>query len=408
MLLLLSGLGVPAVSAAQDEEPATETPAVDEEEQAAKDFAEGRKLYGEGKYKGAIEALLRAYNLRPAPPILLNIARTYEKLGDKKNALKFYKEFLLKARMVDPSRREVEAVVKTLEKEVEGKTGAVTSAAGTEAPTAVTTTEEGPGRLPGGRQQLIHTPVDTARVNQPITVMAELPPGVVADAVVLYFRTARERTFGQVRMETQGEAFVARIPAQYVTTSSLQYYVEAHKGTGKGSVVAQAGSKTTPHIVVIEGGIALPVGPVREEKIRSPYWTWAWVATAGTAALLGAGVAGTVMARDRQSAMETRAHDEKVNCNLDCQEGKGMPKRPFDEQARDWESEGKTFATLGKVFIALGVAAAGGSAYLWYADRAYVKQERRKRAFAEGDRGRFVAAPWAGPQGAGLVGRLDF
>ena len=76
-----TGLGLPGVCWAQDEAPAPapETDDADEEEEedaAAKHFANGRRLYGAGKYAEAIEELLKAYKLRPAPPILLNIGLT--------------------------------------------------------------------------------------------------------------------------------------------------------------------------------------------------------------------------------------------------------------------------------------------------------------------------------------------
>jgi len=402
LLVLLASLASAGLALAQDE-PGAGDASEDEEEQAAKPFAAGRKLYSEGKYKEAIEELLKAYNLRPAPPILLNIARTYEKLNDKQNALKFYKEFLQKARLVDPSRPQVEAVVKELEKGQKGRTGALTTASGTETPTATATTDG--GTVPVGKQQMIHTPVDTAKVKQPITIMAELPPGVVADRVLCHFRRSGELKFQSISMEPQGESYVGQIPGSAVVSTSLQYYLEAQKG---GKSAALAGSKTTPHIIVIEGGHAFVPG-AKEDAIRSPYWKWTWVGVGVTAAMLGGAVAFPVLAADRQNAIETRAKDADRNCNQACQEGRGTPKIPFDVQARDWESEGKTFATLGKVFIVLGALTAGATGALFYLDRRWVKRERARRAFTEREHGpRFLAAPYAGPGGAGVLGRVDF
>jgi hypothetical protein len=405
LLVLLAAFAAPTAALAQEEGADSGD---DEEEQAAKHFAAGRKLYGEGKYKEAIGELLKAYELRPAPPILLNIARTYEKLGDKKNALKFYKEFLQKARLVDPSRKQVEAVVKELEKGQQGRTGALTTAAGTETPTAASTPTGDEGMAPAGKQQMIHTPVDSAKVRQAITVMAELPPGIAADRVLLYVRRGGEIRFQVLPMQAQGEAYVGQIPGRLVTTTSLQYYIEAQKGA---RAVAQAGSKTTPQIIVVEGGVAVVPGGEREDKIRSPYWKWAWVSTGVTAAMVAGAVAFPLLARDRQSAIEKRAHDEN-NCGMDCQAGrldtpKGLPILPFDVQARNWESEGQAFAAAGKAFVVLAAVAAGATATLFVLDRRWVKAERARRSFA-GERPRMFAAPYAGPGGAGVVGRVDF
>jgi hypothetical protein len=396
LLLLAIGLVPAPMAFAQDEGSAE-----DEEEQAAKHFAQGRKLYAEGKYKEAIEALLKAYDLRPAPPILLNIARTYEKLGDKKNALKFYKEFLLKARNVDPNRPQVEAVVKTLERQVSGKTGAVTSSDGTETPTAATT-DDGSSSRPAGRAQLIHTPVDSVRVRTPITLVAEMPPGVVADRLVVYFRKGGETSFRELPMQPQGDAFVVQIPANFVTSTSLQYFLVAAHGPGRGVIVAQAGTKVTPHIVVIEGG--LPPGvDLSKMEIRSPWRTWAWVGTATTAAFVGLAVVGMTLAKDRASAVETAA---QASCGALCSKGgaTAVPTERFDLRARDWESQGQSFATVGYVFLGLGIAAAGATAYLWVQDQMYLKQERARRALLV----RFLGAPWVAAGGAGFAGRIDF
>ena len=407
------GAAAPTKTYAQEEEEpkkeAAEGEGEDEEEQAAKHFAAGRKLYGEGKYKKAIEELLKAYNLRPAPPILLNIGRTYEKLNDKKNALKFYKEFLLKARMVDPSRPQVEAVVKELEKQA-GKTGAVTSAAGTDTPTALRT-DEGDTTVPQGRLQMIHTPVDSAKVDQPITVMAELPPRVAADRVLLYFRKTGEVGFRQLPMELQGETYVARIPGTVVTSTSLQYYIEAQKGTGKGAVVAVAATRSTPHIVVVEGGMAPTIGPVKEDTIRSPYFKWMWVSASATAAFLAVGGLGVGLMVDRKNAMERWVHQQSCKDGTPCADPNNktaVPTQTFDVKARDWESEGQMFSKLGISFLVLGGVALAATGALIYLDRGWVKQERTRRTRGDTTPQRFLAAPWASPDGAGVVGRVDF
>jgi hypothetical protein len=260
-----------------------------------------------------------------------------------------------------------------------------------------------PGR--GRRLQLIHTPVDSAKVREPVTILTELPPMIEVDRVVIYFRKAGEKNFRDLEMEGQGEAYVTKIPSRYITSTSLQYYIEAHKGTGRRSLVATSGTKTTPHIIVIEGGRAPTIGPKREIVIYSPYRKWLWISAATTAALIGGGVAWAILAGDRASAMEKWV--DQQSCDERCQEGLGEPTKPFDDRARDWESEGKTFAVLGKVFLGLGIAAAGATGYIWYKNREYVARERRR---LEADSGgvSFAGAPWAGRGTIGVVGRFTF
>jgi len=148
-------------------------------------------------------------------------------------------------------------------------------------------------------------------------------------------------------MELQGEAYIARIPARFVTSTSLQYYVAAHKGGGKRSIVAEAGNKMTPNIVVIEGGRS-PLASQTDTEIRSPYRTWIWVSGAAAVLMIGVGVTGFVLSADRESAIERWAKEK--SCVNDCT---GIPKRGFEDRARDWESQGKTFNLLGWIGVML-------------------------------------------------------
>ena len=384
--LLCLVIAVPPAALAQDEPE-------DDEEKAAAHFAKGRKLYGEGKYKDAIAELIKAFELRPAPPILLNVGRTYEKLGNKKKALEFYRKFLEKARLVDPNRKTVQAMVKRLESETGGPSS--TGDASTDTPDAATTGDAGEDPAARRQAQLIHTPVDTAKAKKAITVLAELPPEVEADGVAVYFRKQSELRFRRLGMQLQGDAYVVKIPGRYLTSTSLQYYIEATK-KGQRRAVAVAGTARAPHIVVIEGGRA--PGSTTGIDIRSPYRTWFWVGAGTSVALLGGGIATAILANDRASAIEEIA--------------KNRPPEQFQARARDWESQGKTFATMSKVFLGVGIAAAGATGVLWYLDRKYVQEKRRE--LEAGRRGRpirvvrFSGAPWAGRRGAGFVGRIDF
>jgi hypothetical protein len=414
--LILVGLILLVSSVAFGQEAPASAPATaeEEEEAAAKAFAEGRKLYGEGKYQEAIGALLKAYTLRPAPPILLNIARTYEKLKDKKNALKFYKEFLQKALLVDPSRPQVEKVVKDLEREVQGTTGAVTSGAGTETPTAQRSGDDPEAGI-SQKKGIIHMPVDSAKVNQPITILAELPPDVVPQKVVLYVRRGGETRFREIFMQPQGEAFVATIPGNLVTSTSLQYYMEAIRGTGKGSVLASAQSRLTPFIIVVEGGSPLAIGAVVDKSAgRAKWMKWTWIGSfVAGGVFLGLGGAMAGLAKDRQSALETMY---KKSCsgtcvgNTDPAARDGLPKYAFDGKTRDFQSEGKSFANASVgLFVVGGIAAAAGVAVLVLdildAKKAQKAQEQPAEAPATT---RFLGAPWVAENAGGVVGRVEF
>jgi hypothetical protein len=424
LLAALIGLAAGPALAQEGAAEGGETKTVDEEEQAAKHFANGRKLYGEEKYEEAISELLKAYEMRPAPPILLNIARTYEKLKDKKNALRFYKEYLLKARMMDPNRPMVEKVVKELEAEVGGGTGAVTSAIGTE----TTEVEQAGGVEPGvemaRKPSMIHTPVDSGKYTEPITLMAELPPNVEANFVVVQYRQGGELKFRQMAMEQQGEAYVGKIPAKHVTSTSIQYYIEAIN-TRKG-VVAVSGTKRNPHIIVIEGGKRIVQGPADgADKIdvgNSPYWVWMWVAGGLTVASFGVGGAMGALAADRSNALSQHATER--SCTKPCRNAtvagqfhSNPPKYPWDHKLssgsgpEDWESEGKTFDSVFIAMMAVGGAAAVATAVLVFFDRKWHRDAKLRLEANELPRTRsvrFLGSPWISPEGAGVMGQITF
>lgn len=385
-----------------------------EEDKASTHFASGRALYSEGKYAEAIEELLKAYALRPAPPILLNVGRTYEKLGKTAKAIEFYREFLLKARMVDPNRPQVEALVKQLEGGGDGKTAPTSPPESTSQPavTNVGTTSQ-PSSQPiqppvvpkrARREQLIHTPIDSAKLHRSIPVMVELPPDVEKAAVWLYFRRAGEGNFRREKMEPQGDAFVGNIPARYVSTTSLQYYIAAMDPQDSKKILASAADKRNPNIIVVEGA-KMHDPNEKPKEFRSPFRTWMWVGAGTTAAMLGTSLAMTLLAQNRASAMEDLVKDSEI-ANTKCA---GMCS--FQGKPRDFESEGKTFATVGQVMLGLGIAAAGATAALWYLDYKHLKEKRRERD-ASAPKGRrmvrVIAAPWANEQGAGFVGRMEF
>ncbi|PIE19935.1 MAG: hypothetical protein CSA65_00370 [Proteobacteria bacterium] len=407
VLLLAAPALAPSIASAQGGD-AT----VDDDERATQHFERGRQLYTQGKYNESIVQLEKAFELRPAPPILLNIGRTYEKLGKPKKALEYYRKYLLKARLVDPNRKMVDQMVRRIEK----KLGIKHQATGLIDTQAVKKTDGGGRKKKDLTLQLVHTPIDMGKANKPVTLQAELPPDLEVDGVYIYFRRGGEVKFRTIKMREQGEGYIGVIPGKYTTMSSMQYYLVAKKkGKGKKGVVATAGRKKTPHIIVIDGGRPPHLGPIKQAEIRSPYRTWFWVTAASSVAILGGSLATFLLANDRAGALETRAQQA---CNprsiqgKACGPGKSVPERRFDQaSARDFESEGKTFATLSGVLLGVGIAAAAGAGVLWYLDHDYVKRERRKRrdAKAPGRRVvRFSGGPWASPHGAGFTGRIDF
>ncbi len=80
--------------------------------------AEGKQLFDAGDYQRAIAVMLEAYSLYPAPKVMLNVAKCYEKLGQ----LQLAKEFVDRARVMNDDPTLVESL-DAFSKEVERRLG---------------------------------------------------------------------------------------------------------------------------------------------------------------------------------------------------------------------------------------------------------------------------------------------
>lgn len=86
------------------------TPVPDSTAQAKKVFAEGQKLYTQGKYQQALARFEEAYALKPLPLLRYNAARCHERLAAPAPALRAYRDFL----RLSPKAPEREAVSKAM------------------------------------------------------------------------------------------------------------------------------------------------------------------------------------------------------------------------------------------------------------------------------------------------------
>jgi hypothetical protein len=89
----------------------------DPREAAKQHFAAGEAKYKGGDYPGAIAEFMAADALVPSPILSFNIALCHEKLGNKVDAAKLYRDYL--ARRPDaPNRSTVEARISALDAEI--------------------------------------------------------------------------------------------------------------------------------------------------------------------------------------------------------------------------------------------------------------------------------------------------
>ncbi len=146
-------------------------------------YSEGTRYYDLNQYPQALEAFKRAYWNYELPAFLFNIAQCYRLLGNKSDAIAFYKSYLRKTGN-PPNRKEVEHVIATLESAIaREKEAMVTPPTGMLPSTA---------KIPDTTSATTDTPVAPAAV-QVAATPAPPPPaksrawlwGVVVGGVVL-------------------------------------------------------------------------------------------------------------------------------------------------------------------------------------------------------------------------------
>jgi Tetratricopeptide repeat len=87
-------------------------------EQAKQHYENGSKQYDLGHWDEAIREYETAYELRPDPSFLYNLAQAYRRKGDAKRALDLYRNYLVKTPK-SPLRAEIEERIKSLQKQID-------------------------------------------------------------------------------------------------------------------------------------------------------------------------------------------------------------------------------------------------------------------------------------------------
>jgi tetratricopeptide (TPR) repeat protein len=87
---------------------------------ARRHFKAGKAAYSAGEYRRAIKEFLAGYRIAPKPAFLVNIAQSYRKAGEPREALLYFRTFLEVAPR-SPMRREVEGLIEELTREQAAK-----------------------------------------------------------------------------------------------------------------------------------------------------------------------------------------------------------------------------------------------------------------------------------------------
>ncbi|MSP63533.1 MAG: PEGA domain-containing protein [Myxococcales bacterium] len=97
-LALLLSLGVPLASTS------ARADAPEAEAEAQAHFESGQKLFTDGDYRAAVKQFLAAYQQKPHPDVLINIATSYERMYKPNEARDNYERFLRDAPQASPLR----------------------------------------------------------------------------------------------------------------------------------------------------------------------------------------------------------------------------------------------------------------------------------------------------------------
>jgi tetratricopeptide (TPR) repeat protein len=144
---------------------------------ARRHFEDGSKAFNLGEFARAIKEYRAAYNLKPDPVLLYNIAQSYRLAGELTQALFFYRSYLANVPSA-PNRREVQDRISTLETQIAQQKAVTTQPPNTTVAPG-TTPAPGPGLTPappGRTVDLTPRPSPAAGTTQPASARAQKTP----------------------------------------------------------------------------------------------------------------------------------------------------------------------------------------------------------------------------------------
>lgn len=100
-----------------------------------------------------------------------------------------------------------------------------------------------------------HDTVRTARAGEPAEIEISVAPALPVYSVYLYHRRFDQNEYERLDMKAQGAThFVAEIPGSQVSTSQIEYYIEAFNRGDE--LIGSAGSKSSPLSISVLGSSA--------------------------------------------------------------------------------------------------------------------------------------------------------
>ena len=120
-------------------------------EKAREHYETGTKQYDLGHWDESIREFEKAYELRPDPSFLYNLAQAYRRKGDAKRALDLYRNYLVKVPK-SPQRAEIEERIEILQKQIDDAASPKPAPAGLEPTVAPAVPAPGPAAVPAAAE----------------------------------------------------------------------------------------------------------------------------------------------------------------------------------------------------------------------------------------------------------------
>lgn len=195
-------------------------------------FSRGLDALDQGRHRDAILELRRAWLLRRRPMVLLELARAYERAGERELAAATYERYQQASRLAPWEQQSIGQRISTLR-----EAGEAEEATGDDEPTQASV-------------PYAHQPLDSAAPDRPIEVRVQAPVNAKV-RIYLAYRSDVEPRYASLEMRRHRIYKVATIPAGAVHGRTLQYFIEARQPV-TGQVVYRSGSRGNPNLVFIE------------------------------------------------------------------------------------------------------------------------------------------------------------
>lgn len=97
-----------------------------------------------------------------------------------------------------------------------------------------------------------HTPVSVAYLGYNLIISATVTDNVGAQSVTLYYRVKGQSEYREAAMSPNNSKYSALIPASFVTSSGIEYYIDAYDGINH----TYSGSSLSPHQVIVQSKVS--------------------------------------------------------------------------------------------------------------------------------------------------------